>query len=736
MKSFSVKLAALSLTALAFISCQKEDVSEQDNPLAEVSSSSELQVSESFNFETDRNVQFNVQLSNSKYIGKHKVVIYDGVPNAGGGIVKSVLLNGNTSVQGNITVPTVSEKLYLKLNYPDGSSEWVEKSINGGSLSHHFGVSQGGKKGKGIVSPTCASGCDVDLNQLGKRININGNDAGTVFCLSDKDVDQINVNKSNVTIRVCGSVKIKRINLNNGSKLQITDGSDVEIDNVSLNSASGSITLYDADLKLKRNFSPNGDVIIHGDLEVDEAFNLNGNASLENNGSIVVNKQFTHNGKMFKNNGPFEAKDRFTLNGNSVTQNHCSITANKDIALNAKLENHGLIEGNKKITFNGGGQTTLHNGAMISAEEMTINTTITGKGTTSLLLLEGKRETRINGGGKLAGTLEICDSDGIENNFGSIEAPAREACAVYIPTSNCNSQGHGTPQVADADSDGVSDENDEYPNDARRASSSYYPSSSTFGTLAYEDLWPSQGDYDFNDLVLDYQYKLILNANNQVVDVEARIKPRAIGGSFSNGFAFVLNLSPSAIASVSGQKLNNGLFSVSGNGTENGQTKAVIPVFDNAKDILVNQGGSFVNTIEGNPFVQGDTMLISVAFQNAQSESALGKAPYNPFIVIDQQRGKEVHLSDQAPTDKADSNLLGSNEDDSDPANNRYYKNERNLPWALNITNGFAYPEEKEDIVTVYPFYSTWAQSAGQRATDWNQDISGYINSNVYSSGK
>jgi hypothetical protein len=36
-----------------------------------------------------------------------------------------------------------------------------------------------------------------------------------------------------------------------------------------------------------------------------------------------------------------------------------------------------------------------------------------------------------------------------------------------------------------------------------------------YGTLAYEDLWPSKGDYDFNDLVVDYDFNIV--KNNQEV---------------------------------------------------------------------------------------------------------------------------------------------------------------------------------------------------------------------------
>ena len=58
----------------------------------------------------------------------------------------------------------------------------------------------------------------------------------------------------------------------------------------------------------------------------------------------------------------------------------------------------------------------------------------------------------------------------------------------------------------DTDEDGVSDLFDDYPNDPEKAFDNYSPAEGQFGTLAFEDLWPAKGDYDFNDIVIDYQY--------------------------------------------------------------------------------------------------------------------------------------------------------------------------------------------------------------------------------------
>lgn len=63
-----------------------------------------------------------------------------------------------------------------------------------------------------------------------------------------------------------------------------------------------------------------------------------------------------------------------------------------------------------------------------------------------------------------------------------------------------------TPVQTDADNDGVPDALDAYPTDGERAFNSFYPNEVDFATYAFEDLWPAYGDYDFNDLVVNFNY--------------------------------------------------------------------------------------------------------------------------------------------------------------------------------------------------------------------------------------
>lgn len=192
----------------------------------------------------------------------------------------------------------------------------------------------------------------------------------------------------------------------------------------------------------------------------------------------------------------------------------------------------------------------------------------------------------------------------------------------------------------DADGDNIADVDDDYPNDSTKASNNYTPSLNDFYTLAYEDLWPGQGDYDFNDLVVDYNFNEITNGDNEVVEIVATFYVRAVGGAYNNGFAIQFdNLTPSDIASVTGQSITGNLFNIAGNGTENGQSLAVIPVFDSHENVINRVGGSMYNTIPTNGTGISDTITLVITLNNPVA--SVGNAPYNPFLVANQQRGVE-----------------------------------------------------------------------------------------------
>ncbi|MFA9392614.1 MAG: LruC domain-containing protein [Prolixibacteraceae bacterium] len=252
----------------------------------------------------------------------------------------------------------------------------------------------------------------------------------------------------------------------------------------------------------------------------------------------------------------------------------------------------------------------------------------------------------------------------------------------------------------DSDGDGVNDEIDDFPYDPDKTFNNYSPSQGSVGSLAFEDLWPSKGDYDFNDLVVNYSFNMIANSKNKITSIEADFTIVNIGGSFRNGFAFSLPIASNFIDSIENQVLNVGYASVESNGVER------------------DGGNSVIFVAEDTQILKGKTIHLVIHFSPAVNSSNLGGVPYNPFICVNGDRSREVHLPDLAPTGKG-GGLLGSKDDYSNSSKGRYYKSNRNLPWGLNIYQGFSAPAEKVSIDHVYPKFVTWANSGGTTNLDW-----------------
>ncbi len=264
------------------------------------------------------------------------------------------------------------------------------------------------------------------------------------------------------------------------------------------------------------------------------------------------------------------------------------------------------------------------------------------------------------------------------------------------------------PSTGDTDGDGVPDNEDDYPDDATKAFNNYFPGENTWASLAFEDLWPSKGDYDFNDLVMKYNFNQITNSSNNVVEIVGTFNPVHEGATLINGFAFQLPVDATSVESVTGYNLTGSYITLNSNGTESNQTLSNIVVFDQTEPNI------------------GTTLNVVVKFTDPISPITIGSAPYNPYLIINEQLNKEVHLADYAPTALANPDFFGTLDDTSDPATGRYYKSANNLPWAINIVYDFVWPLENKEITQGYLKFGAWAQSGGTDFADWYKDLEGY----------
>ncbi len=251
----------------------------------------------------------------------------------------------------------------------------------------------------------------------------------------------------------------------------------------------------------------------------------------------------------------------------------------------------------------------------------------------------------------------------------------------------------------DADGDGVIDRHDDFPDDPDKAFVSYFPEDGK-QVIAFEDLWPSLGDFDFNDLVLSNKVIIAKNADGNLVDASFKVSIDAIGASLDNGIAMMLyteNLTTfdeNIIDNISGAASIDP-------GNENGLILST-DVFETINDRYQNNGSG--------PAGAPDTLEFTITFSGSAND-------FIPelYLFRTDNRGHEVHRNGFPLTATMDTDLFNTNDDAGD------FKTETGLPWGMEIITNETYnnPREKVDILLAYPKFEAWATSGGVSEQTW-----------------
>ncbi len=281
-------------------------------------------------------------------------------------------------------------------------------------------------------------------------------------------------------------------------------------------------------------------------------------------------------------------------------------------------------------------------------------------------------------------------------------------------------------QGSDLDKDGVPDTMDDYPEDPTMTTRVTYPSDKGRAQLAFEDLWPLEGDYDMNDLVLAYTLDEGRDKAGDIRQITGAFQIKARGSASSHGFGINFPKLPS-------DALESATLWVDGQPTqalasEPGQSSlTLVLIEDSVKLAPKNTNTRYCYAAKFNaekncPEEKGPTVHFQARFKQSHTRDEVGAAPYNPFIYIKTDRLLETHLPDQPPTDKIKHWLFGWKNEGSDPALGRYFKTkDRALPWAVSLPAEWAQPYEKLSVHTCYPTFVDWVNSSGTKAVDWYQ---------------
>ncbi|USD67858.1 LruC domain-containing protein [Vibrio sp. SCSIO 43136] len=258
----------------------------------------------------------------------------------------------------------------------------------------------------------------------------------------------------------------------------------------------------------------------------------------------------------------------------------------------------------------------------------------------------------------------------------------------------------------------------------------HFPSESGYVTLSYEDNWPYTADYDMNDVVLRYRVTEVLK-DGVVAKTTISGKLAAVGADYHSGFAVRL---PNVLASDVNTSLTRLMVNdvqQNHSGLESDMNEASFVIINDVIDHKTNQC-SYFRTQASCRNDMSFAFDLHVSFDG--DTSSLQAMPYDPFIfatpgyyhgsgIIEKPGRKwEVHLADQAPTEKFDQGNLfqGIGADTSDAQTGRYFKTANNLPWALMIyDDAWMWPTERTDILNAYPKFAEYTQTGGQVNTDW-----------------
>lgn len=234
------------------------------------------------------------------------------------------------------------------------------------------------------------------------------------------------------------------------------------------------------------------------------------------------------------------------------------------------------------------------------------------------------------------------------------------------------------------------------------------------GIYAFEDLWPSRGDYDMNDVMVKLDYTKTVGSKG-IYEESYLFKTFNNLAGLENGLAFTLG--GDAVSS----ELEFSILRPAG------------------KDNPSPEYESYAVEREGNVFLltpnvkqdMGATYKITAKYASPIAE---GKAAVvKPFIYrttdddLTPGLRKEVHLPFEAPTAKADTKFFGTSDDKSDPASGRYYVRAESYPFAFFLSGATEVDlsklldpvNEKTPIDKLYPAYMGWASSNGADNADW-----------------
>lgn len=131
-------------------------------------------------------------------------------------------------------------------------------------------------------------------------------------------------------------------------------------------------------------------------------------------------------------------------------------------------------------------------------------------------------------------------------------------------------------------------------------------------------------------------------------------------------------------------------------------------------------------TIKKNqPYNPGFISTVKIVFNAPVSRNVLGTAPFDLYAKLT-NRSIDFNYPEYAPRTKTENKILYEIHLPGKyltPANSDVYISANGMPWALLISDEWAWPLEGVDIRAPYPKFESWIKSSGGKDDDWYKTI-------------
>lgn len=234
------------------------------------------------------------------------------------------------------------------------------------------------------------------------------------------------------------------------------------------------------------------------------------------------------------------------------------------------------------------------------------------------------------------------------------------------------------------------------------------------GIYAFEDMWPAQGDYDMNDVIVRHNHeKTFAKDNSNAIQSESFIfKTFQNYASLTNGLAFRVELSGNKVASTKYYIRKPGESDFTETTAFTHEKDRNADVYLLTGDIRTDMGAEYKVTLEYAEPVAKESEAVPFIYRASEA---------NP------DKRWEVHLPKENPTSKMDNDFFGKEADASKPDEKIYYVREGNYPFAIFLSGAdeedvaelLERSNETVPIDQLYNGYAGWVTSQGSSNKDW-----------------